>query len=106
MMKLLPSADRVVRTILPAALEAAGRGEAAAGLRGLGPLACHRSVLEAAARLAAVRRGARGPVRDAARWCEKAVWAAAASDAAAFVRCVDAAHAAIREGMSSGGPLN
>jgi len=107
-MQLLPSADRVVRTILPAALDAAGRNGAALELRELGPLSCHRSVLRAAAALKSLRRRKLrdGSVRDAAFWCEKAVWAAASSDAAAFMRYVDAAHAAIREGLAGHGPLN
>jgi hypothetical protein len=106
-MELLPSADRVVREILPAAFDAAGMGAAAASLRGLGRLACHRSVLLAAAALRTLRMGGGrdGVVRDASFWCEKAVWAAASSDAAAFSRYVDAAHASIREAMSAGGPL-
>lgn len=109
-MELMPSADRVVREILPAAFDAGGSRDAASALRGLGPLSCHRSAGLAASALKSIRvrelRASSGVFRDAAFWCEKAVWAAACGDVAAFSRYVDAAHAAVREAMSGGGALN
>lgn len=108
-MHLLPSADRVVRHVLPAAFEAAGVSGESEALRDLGRLQCHRSILAASMALKSAHRrlrGSPGNVRTAAFWCEKAVWAAAQSDAGSFMRCVDMAHAAIREDMSSHLALN
>lgn len=108
-MHLLPSADRVVRHVLPAAFDAAGAPAESAALRDLERLSCHRTALAAATALKSAHRrlrGSPGSVRTATFWCEKAVWAAAQSDAGSFTRCVDMAHAAIREDMSSRLALN
>lgn len=105
-MKLISKADRVVRELLPALFEAAGRQNDADTLRHLPALSCHRSILQACGVLEDIRlRG--HDVRGAAHWCEQAVWSAVAGDALSFRANVDRAHAAMREGLvSPGEPLN
>lgn len=105
-MKLISKADRVVRELLPALFEAAGRQGDADALRHLPALSCHRSILRACGVLEGIREGGRD-VREAAHWCEQAVWSAVAGDALSFRANVDRAHAAMREGLvAPGAPLN
>jgi len=105
-MKLISKADLVVRELLPALFEAAGRRGDAEALRHLPELSCHKSILLACGTLEDIRVGGRD-VQGAAHWCEKAVWSAVAGDALSFRANVDRAHAAMREGLASpGAPLN
>ena len=97
-------ADRVVRDILPAMLDASGSGTGAQGLRGLGPL---NGPLGAAAAVSALRALAgaapeawREVVADCSFWTEAAVLAALRNDASAFAHHVGRADRAMRQGLS------
>ncbi|KKL49290.1 hypothetical protein LCGC14_2316970 [marine sediment metagenome] len=104
-MRLLPEADKVVRTHLPRVLEAVGQGSSATELRDLEPLLDRDSIVAACEALQAVRilpvdgRTWEAVVRDAAFWCEAAVLAAMRQDVGAFRHHVDKATAAMREGL-------
>lgn len=104
-MRLLPEADRVVRTHLPTVLEAVGQGVSARQLRDLEPLFDRDSIVAACEALQAVRilpvdeRTWQVVVREAAFWCEAAVLAALRKDVGAFRHHVDKATAAMRQGL-------
>ena len=87
---LLPSADSVVRSMLPVALESAGRVRCAERLRSLSRLQDAGSVWSAMLAVEGVaRRG--GALSEAARLCGDAAVAALNGDGARFARLVRAA---------------
>lgn len=104
-MKLLPEADKVVRTHLPTVLEAVGQEPSARQLRDLDPLFDRDSIVAACEALQAVRilpvdeRVWKAVVRDAAFWCEAAVLAALRKDVGAFRHHVEKATEAMRRGL-------
>jgi hypothetical protein len=99
---MYPQADSVVRNLMPAVLDVAGMGEAAASLRALGPLLSSADA-EAACLVLASIRGLRMPearvetqsralwsdlVAEAAFWAEAAVRCALDGEKADFQFCV------------------
>jgi hypothetical protein len=92
---MLPHADSVLRTLMPAVLDAAGMGAAASKLRSFGPVESLEDAVEACALLSAVRDladlasdGWEALVEEAAFWSEAAIRSASEGDQAVFGFCV------------------
>ena len=104
-MRLLPEADRMVRTYLPTVLEAVGQDVHAQQLRDLEPIFDRDSVVAACEALRMVRIASvdewvwKAVVRDAAFWCEAAVLAALRKDTGAFRHHIEKATAAMKYGL-------
>jgi hypothetical protein len=104
-MRLLPEADRVVRSYLPTVLEAVGQDVHAEQLRDLDPLLDRDSIVAACEALQAVRIASvddwvwKAVVRDASFWCEAAVLAALRKDVSAFRHHIEKATVAMRQGL-------
>ena len=93
---LLPSADEVVRSMLPVALESAGRRGCAERLRSLSALRDAGSVWRAMVAVERVAASGGDPLSEAARLCGDAAAAALRGDGAAFSSLVRRACAALR----------
>lgn len=102
--------DKMVRTFLPAVLDAAGRTECAQELRDLSPIVGLKDIIRTASRLQALSElvveepgiDARWEtvVGDALFWCEASIWAVARRDERAFQDHVQRTLASIKEGAS------
>lgn len=106
-MDLMTEADDVVRAILPAALDAAGRSGEAGRLRRLPRLRDPGSVSMACGAMRAVRPYLVSPdLGEAVRLCEEAVLAAVCGDASGFGRYVREAAGRIRGAGGLRAPAN